>query len=61
MKAMENLGVVKDPWNGGIYAISAIKRDLVVLVPIGGGKPLTVKQAVLDFFYKKEPDYRGGS
>ena len=58
---MEMLGVVKDPWNGGVYAISAIKRDLVVLVPIGGGKPLMVKQAILDFFYKRETADREGS
>jgi len=58
---MESMGVVRDPWNGGIYAISAIKKDLVLLMPIGGGKPLMVKQAVLDFFYKREPDYKGGS
>ena len=61
MKAMQSLGVVKDPWNGGMYAISAIKRDLVVLVPVGGGKPLTVKQAILDFFYKRETANKGGS
>jgi hypothetical protein len=58
---METLGVVRDPWNGGVYAISAIKRDLVVLVPMRGGKPLMVKQAILDFFYKRESDYREGS
>ena len=57
---METLGVVSDPWNGGIYAISAIKRGMVELVPIGGGKPLMVRQAILDFFYKREPYYKEG-
>ena len=51
---METLGVVKDPWNGGVYAISAVRRGAVVLVPMGGGKPLTVKRAILDFFYRRE-------
>ncbi len=57
---METLGVVRDPWNGGVYAISAIKRGMVVLVPIGGGKPLRVRQSILDFFYKKETPSGGG-
>ena len=52
---METLGVVKDPWNGVVYAISSVGKDAVTLVPMGGGKPLMVKQAILDFFYKKGP------
>jgi hypothetical protein len=57
---MPSLGFVKDPWSGSVYSISAIRRGIVTLMPIGGGEPLKVRQHILDFFYRRDPELMGG-
>jgi hypothetical protein len=49
----EGLGVVRD-WDGKLFEIASVHGDFVVLRPVEGGEPLVTRQAILDFFYKKE-------
>lgn len=55
-----NMGDVVRDWDGEIFRIAEVKGDLMVLMPLEGGDPLVTKHTIVDFFYKKMPNFRDG-
>jgi hypothetical protein len=51
---VESKCIVRDIWNGELFEISAVKGDMAILVPVGGGEPFLTRRDVLGIFYRKE-------